>query len=175
LPYTPKILITNIDEAAVHAPEFDTVITAGPSAEEVSARFDHADHLVVEFDDEIRRDWGGPTRADIRTILEFARERPGRSILIHCHAGMSRSVAVAIAILHDHGLSECEAFAAARAARPADALAEDRPFIPNPLVLAHADAILGSALIGQDEDLAFDLAAADPETWRSSWDDTDLT
>jgi predicted protein tyrosine phosphatase len=168
---TPTILITNIEEAAVLALEFDAVITAGPAAYEVGAPFDHPDHLVVEFDDEIRRDWGGPTRADIRAILDFARERRDRSILVHCHAGMSRSTAVAIAILHDRGLPEADAFTAARAARPMDAIADERPFIPNPLVLAHADAILGGALVDHDPDLAFDLATADPDAWESTWTD----
>lgn len=166
---TPTILVTNLDEAAELAAEFDAVITAGPSAAEVAERFQHPDHLVVEFHDEVRRDWGGPSIADVRTILEFARARHDRSILIHCHAGMSRSTATAIAILHDAGLPEADAFDAIRAARPATALAEDREFIPNPLILAHADTIIGGSLVDHDTESALHLAYADPDRWGTPW------
>lgn len=172
----PRILIVNIEEAAELAVEFDTVISAGPNAVEVSEYFTHPDHLVVEFDDAVHRSWGGPSRADVRTILDFAATRTERSILIHCHAGMSRSTATAIAILASWGFAPDRAFEHARAARPVDAVEEDRLFVPNALILSHADAILDSELLDHDPEVARDLAFADPDDWRycsdDVWDDS---
>lgn len=167
----PRILIVNIEEAAELAAEFDAVITAGPLAEEVAEYFTHPDHLVVEFHDTLVRSWGGPSRADVRTILEFAATRVDRSILIHCHAGMSRSTATAIAILTSWGMTPEAAFEHARTARPEDAIEERRAFIPNALLLSHADAILDSALLTHDPDIERELQYSDPEYWDESWDD----
>lgn len=166
----PRILIVNIEEAAELAAEFDTVITAGPTADEVAAYFTHPDHLVVEFHDTIHRSWGGPSRADVRTILEFAATRVDRSILIHCHAGMSRSTAAAIAILTSWGLAPDVAFEHARGARPAEAIDEDRLFVPNALLLSHADALLDSELVEHDPEIARDLLHIDPEGWAEDRD-----
>jgi hypothetical protein len=166
----PRILIVNIDEAAELAAEFDTVITAGPTADEVAEYFTHPDHLVVEFHDTIERSWGGPSRADVRTILDFAATRVDRSILIHCHAGMSRSTATAIAILASWGMTPEAAFEHARASRPADAIEDDRLFVPNALLLSHADALLDSELVEHDPEVARDLLHIDPECWAEDWD-----
>jgi predicted protein tyrosine phosphatase len=170
LPVRPRILIANLEEAALLALEFDTVITAGPQADEVAEWFTHPDHLVVEFHDVVHRGWGGPTRADVRTILDFAATRVDRSILIHCHAGMSRSTATAIAILTSWGLSPAEAFEHARTARPAEAHEEGRPFIPNALLLSHADALLDSGLLDHDPEIARELLYAGDDDWDPAWD-----
>ena len=159
----PNILVTNIDEAYLYAHDFDSVITAGPSASEVQ-HFRHPDHLVVEFNDILVTrfkdsfvDWTGPSRQDVARMLEWAFDRYGRSILIHCHAGMSRSTATAIGVLTEWGYDEEFAFEHVKARRPVDALKRNRHFIPNPLILSHVDQIVGSNLLGARPEYAREL------------------
>lgn len=76
-----------------------------------------------------------PQRADVERALAF--DTPGEPLLIHCHAGISRSSAIAVALMAARfgpGL-ENEAVAAVIAIRPAA--------VPNLAVIRHADAILG--------------------------------
>lgn len=126
--------IRNIREAAVLAPKFPAVITAGPAREEV--RFGHPNHHVQMFDDTT---WGkdSPTHKDIEDILKFSSNNTGE-ILIHCHAGMSRSTSTAIGVLIQRGLDPFDAF---------DTLAErhprKRPFIPNVKVMEILEDIFG--------------------------------
>lgn len=156
----PNILITNLNEAHQYAPEFDSVLTAGPAAIEVAA-FQHPDHLVVEFDDiiETRLDngWCGPTKADVARILEWAFPRYKQSLLVHCHAGMSRSTASAIGVLIEWGFDEETAFAHVEASRPQAAILGRREFIPNPLILAHIDDLTGSKLLATRPEYAAEL------------------
>jgi predicted protein tyrosine phosphatase len=158
--HKPNILVTNINEAYLYAHDFDSVITAGPQASEV-ANFNHPDHLVVEFHDiiETRYDngWIGPTQQDVARMLEWAFERFGRSILIHCHAGMSRSTATAIGVLTEWGYDEDFAFKHVEARRPVDAIRANREFIPNPLILSHVDRIVGSNLLAARPEYAREL------------------
>ena len=117
MPIRPRILIVDLDEAAELAHTFDAVITAGPTAQEVAEHFSHPDHLVVEFRDVVHRNAGGPTRDAVRAIVDFAATRADRSILIHCHAGMSRSTATAITVLASWGFSPDQAFEHAQIGR----------------------------------------------------------
>lgn len=157
---TPNILVTNLNEAYLYAHDFDSVITAGPLAAEV-AHFQHPDHLIVSFSDIIttRLDngWVGPSEQDVATMLEWAFERFGRSILIHCHAGMSRSTATAIGVLAEWGYDEEFAFNHVHSRRPVDALKANREFIPNPLILSHVDRLVGSNLLAARPQYAREL------------------
>lgn len=157
---TPNILVTNINEAYLYAHDFDSVITAGPSASDV-AHFKHPDHLVVEFHDiietSLENGWVGPSQQDVATMLEWAFDRYGRSILIHCHAGMSRSTATAIGVLAEWGYDEDFAFRHVEARRPVDAIRAKREFIPNPLILSHVDRIVGSNLLAARPEFAREL------------------
>lgn len=158
--HKPNILVTNLVEAYKYAHDFDSVITAGPEAREVAA-FQHPDHLVVEFHDiietRLENGWVGPTQADVAKMLEWAFERFGRSILIHCHAGMSRSTATAIGVLAEWGYDEEFAFAHVEARRPVDALRQNREFIPNPLILSHVDRLVGTNLLAARPEYAREL------------------
>lgn len=145
----PDILITNILEARLLNETFDHVITAGPEPREV--RFDHPSHLIVPFHDTLRLDWEGATEQDIAVILDWASDKKDESILIHCHAGMSRSTSTAIGILASWGYAEEEAWNIVKRSRPAQALATSRSFIPNPLVLSHVDSLLGTQFVALDE------------------------
>jgi len=126
--------IRNIREAELLAHKFPAVITAGPDRTEV--QFGHPNHHVQVFDDTT---WGkdSPTHKDIEDILKFSSKNPGE-ILIHCHAGMSRSTSTAIGVLIQRGLDPFDAF---------DTLAErhprKRPFIPNVKVMEILEDIFG--------------------------------
>lgn len=105
--------------------------------------------LALRFHDIIEptRDQLAPTRDDVERLLEFGRELPvlgrepngpaGSHLLVHCHAGVSRSTAAAALIL-----------AQAHPERPAravlDAVAQIRPRAwPNLRILEFGDALLG--------------------------------
>lgn len=58
-------------------------------------------------------------QTDIRKILDFTADLgTDDRLLVHCYAGISRSTAVALGILCQHGLSPREALTAVRTLRP---------------------------------------------------------
>ena len=97
--------------------------------------------LALRFHDiiEVTPGWLAPSREDVARLLEFGREvtEPAQShLLVHCHAGVSRSTAAAALIL-----------AQAHPERPArealDAVARMRPRAwPNLRILEFGDALL---------------------------------
>ena len=98
--------------------------------------------LALRFNDIIEPEPGrlAPTKADVERLLAFGRElaeAPDRHLLIHCHAGVSRSTASAALIL-----------AQAWPDRPAhavfNAITRVRPRAwPNLRILEFGDALLG--------------------------------
>lgn len=61
------------------------------------------DHLVLRFED---LDFGPatvtlPTRDHARQVLEFGRKHAAGRLLVHCHAGLSRSTAAGLSVLAD--------------------------------------------------------------------------
>ena len=89
------------------------------------------DYLQPLFDDCIL-----PNESHVRSALNFGRECGETSLLIHCHAGMSRSPAIALAILADW-LGEGHEAEAVR-----ELLKIARLCTPNELVIAIADSVL---------------------------------
>ena len=81
---------------------------------------------------------GGPNPKDIRAALAFAASaRTGATLLIHCHMGISRSTAVAFAVL-------CDRTGPGHEAACLKAVVRIRPVAsPNPAVVRLADRILG--------------------------------
>lgn len=80
-------------------------------------------HLVVEFDDTEIVDpsgkWVAFTPEHLDRILAFtANLRDWHRLLVHCRAGKSRSTAIMMGILMQHGRSPEEAFKAVLDARP---------------------------------------------------------
>jgi predicted protein tyrosine phosphatase len=67
-----------------------------------------ADVLRLEFDDVDEHGAGSTLFTDrmARTVVEYAERaiRQGHSLLVHCHAGVSRSASVAIALGQQHRL-----------------------------------------------------------------------
>lgn len=78
-----------------------------------------------------------PVEDDLRRILAFADQlEPGAEILVHCWAGISRSTAVAYAIL-------CQATGPGRETECIEAVVAARPqAFPNSLIVRLADKIL---------------------------------
>lgn len=99
-----------------------------------------SDHLVLHMEDtESDLDVGAPSHEDVLRILAFASRIPdGAFLVVHCHAGISRSPAALLAILAQEGSgSPASCRMAARKVR------EVRPqAAPNRLIAWHADNIL---------------------------------
>jgi predicted protein tyrosine phosphatase len=94
-------------------------------------------HLVVNVDDLEDEVIGyvAPTEELLRTVLRHTKGlRDFDRLLVHCHAGKSRSPAMAIGILIQAGMSPAAAFEQVRTVRP--------ELIPNRLMIRQLDKIL---------------------------------
>ena len=136
--------VRNLEEARIHAGEFSSVLTAGPDLDEVE--FGHPDHLVVTFDDVEDDDWGyqAPTFEQVREMVEWGRGRA--NLLVHCHAGISRSTATAWGIAIANGFDPSEAIAALHGRHPQSSYAGyryRRSFHPNGLIVRHLEQLFG--------------------------------
>ena len=82
---------------------FNGVITIEDSTIEDPFRVEHGSpqQLVLRFDDisEPHPKWIEPQESHIKKALTFADKIGDGALLIHCHAGISRSSAIALAIL----------------------------------------------------------------------------
>ena len=87
-----------------------------------------------------------PTREDIEDVLEFTNDlTEDDRLLVHCHAGRSRSAAMLIAIIYNHRWrwDTGPLFADEDAKDAVRMVAEARPtMIPNRLMIRYADEIL---------------------------------
>ena len=80
-----------------------------------------------------------PSSSQILEILEFSKTfQSSDRVLIHCYAGVSRSTAVAIGLLCQHGMHPSDSISAV----DKQCLGMD----PNELILRHFDAVLGLKL-----------------------------
>ena len=97
-----------------------------------------AHHLILRFHDLEAEAEGliAPTEEQLRLALLHTRDLvPGERLLVHCHAGKSRSPAMALGILVQSGMSPAKALDYVRAVRP--------ELIPNRLMVRQLDKILG--------------------------------
>jgi len=82
---------------------YDGVITIENSFEDNPLRYgyEYPEQLILQFDDISvpLDDFIEPEEKHILSALSFAEKIDGGSILIHCHAGVSRSSAIALAII----------------------------------------------------------------------------
>ena len=100
----PSIQICSLGVAReIDHSTYDGVITIEDSLVDNPLRIDESDcaQLVLCFDDiaSPKDEWIMPKERHIRSALEFADELGGGSLLIHCHAGISRSSGIALAII----------------------------------------------------------------------------
>jgi predicted protein tyrosine phosphatase len=155
-PLLPQLMVTTRWEAALWCHRYDSVLTV--FAPGWMCDFGHDDQLIVEFEDRLRPEQGAPTLAHAEQILSWAHPRLGRSILVHCKAGQSRSTASALGIAVLAGMSEHDAWNhVEHSCRPPEKIST-RPFIPNLRLLGHFDVLLGTELL----DYAMDDAS---EPW----------
>ena len=135
-------VIRNIEEAAELCHEFDAVITVGPEAYEVSG-WDHPNHLVISFDDVTDPRYSDAPRLEqIKRIVEWGAKQEG-SLLVHCHAGISRSTACAWGIAIAKGFDAKEALETLSEMHPDEGGWGQRTFRPNPLIVKHLETIFG--------------------------------
>lgn len=146
--------VRNLQEARSICHEFASVLTVGPELSEV-ADFAHPDHKIVTFDDITVSygDYRAPSFEQVKHIVEWG---AGRSnLLVHCHAGMSRSTSSAWGIAIANGFDPQNAYDLLYQNHPVVRhrnmrIAVDRPatltkreFIPNGLVLTHLERLFG--------------------------------
>lgn len=114
------IIISGLDEA-------ETIIDMGYPTHIVSIvdeennikhRGDH--HLIVSVDDAVFNDSKNmPHMSHLKTVLDFTANLTNNDILlVHCMAGVSRSTAIATAVLIQHGMPYYEALRRAQSIRP---------------------------------------------------------
>ena len=93
-------------------------------------------HLRLRFDDIEAECEGAPQEAHVVEAFAFARSVQG-NLLVHCHAGISRSGAMAFALM-------AEAPGPGREEQALDELLKQRPIIvPNGRVVKIADRVMG--------------------------------
>jgi predicted protein tyrosine phosphatase len=103
---SPRFTVCGIDELALHQVAGVThvlsILDPDWPAPEALAVYEASRRLQLRFHDIIdpRPGWVAPERADVEWLLAFGGE-PGQAahLLVHCHAGVSRSTAAAALIL----------------------------------------------------------------------------
>jgi predicted protein tyrosine phosphatase len=140
----PRLLVAPLssleDAIATHAPSHLVSLLSPEHMIETPAGFDASRHLKLGVNDIVDPAAGTapPARAHIDALLEFSRGwNAGQPLLIHCWAGISRSMATAFTILCDR-LGPDHEIEIAKAMRLRAPHAQ-----PNRLLVQHADDALG--------------------------------
>lgn len=129
--------VRNLNESAFINPEFEAVITAGPMSIEVD--WDHPNHRVWTFDDTDDKFYG-PQLDQVEEMVFWGAQHD--DLLVHCHAGISRSTATAWGVAIAKGLDPLASFVRLYESHPADSgLISKRMFAPNPLLVSHLETI----------------------------------
>lgn len=167
-PISFQVTICGIDDIARHCAGNIThvlsILDPGWPEPEPLSTFDVNRRLRLRFHDviETHPGWIAPERWDIEVLLAFARDlvaSPQAHLLIHCHAGVSRSTAAATLIL-----------AQRRPDRPADEALREvvrlRPQAwPNLRIIELGDEILGRGGEIVEAACAHYRRALDREPW----------
>jgi predicted protein tyrosine phosphatase len=124
-------VISNIEEAREWNKDFKSILTVGPRESEV--QWNHPNHRVFEFGD-ITSGPTAPKIEDIRDAVMWGAEQ--EDLLVHCHAGMSRSTATAWGISIARGADPTDSFISLKKAHPGERWGK-RSFIPNKLIVKH--------------------------------------
>ena len=139
----PRILVSPLsavhDVIAMHRPSHMVTLLSPPHMIETPDNFPAARHLKLGVNDVADPAAGThpPGRDHIEALLAFSRDWDARSpFLIHCWAGISRSMASAFTVL-------CDRLGPDREIEIARAIRRRAPHAaPNTLLVAHADAAL---------------------------------
>lgn len=152
--------VRGLRHAALLAHQFPAVLTVGPHHTDVD--WGHPNHHVEVFGDvsDPNHQWA-PRMAQVKRALEFGMAS-NDPILIHCHAGISRSSATAIGVTIGRGLAPSEAVAALAEIHPAA-----QAFAPNEVIIGliedYFDLEAGSLF---DEVVKYDRLAYTPRGWK---------
>jgi predicted protein tyrosine phosphatase len=140
----PRLLVAPLssleDAIAIHAPSHLVSLLSPEHMIETPSGFPSSRHLKLGVNDIVDPAAGPapPARAHIDALLEFSRDWNAKApLLIHCWAGISRSMASAFTILCDR-LGPDREIEIARAMRRRAPHAQ-----PNRLLVSHADEALG--------------------------------
>lgn len=165
LPY--HITICGLAELALHADTGVTHVVSildphWPDPEEFAAYAPH-ERVLWRFDDVVKTDGGfvAPAGKNVAAILELGlrlQREPVKRLLIHCHAGVSRSTATAVILMVQNNPGrEAQAFAELDRVRPRS--------WPNALMIRMADDQLGrgGALVAALTEHQRRIAQAFPE------------
>lgn len=131
--------VRDIDESTYIAHEFGAVLTAGPSPDEV--KWGHPNHRVWTFDDttDMLR---GPGHRTVAEMIEWGAAQD--DVLVHCHAGISRSTATAWGIAVARGADPLDSILALMEAHPREhGTGYKRTFAPNRLIVTYLEKIVG--------------------------------
>lgn len=138
-------VVANIEEAAKWAKDFKSILTVGPDRREVN--WNHPNHRVYTFRD-ITYGKDAPSIHHIESAIEWGQNQ--EDLLVHCHAGMSRSTATAWGISIARGADPLESFLLLKDAQPVESdprwgIKEpyQREFIPNRLIVTYLEKIFG--------------------------------
>jgi hypothetical protein len=129
--------IRNIEESAVINDEFQAVLTAGPLEYEV--KWGHPNHRIWSFDDTEDSVYG-PQLHQVEEMVFWGAQQD--DLLVHCHAGMSRSTATAWGVCIAKGLDPRASLEALYNSHPSDGFGDrKRLFAPNPLLVSHLQVV----------------------------------
>lgn len=164
------IKITDAMEAAILQDKFTRIVSlVSPNGRFAGYDFGEKHHIEY-FDDEVVNDKHDPYMVlpypeAIQRVFGFTKSLTTHDrLLVHCHAGISRSTAMAMGILCQHGMPPEEACAYIYEIRPESD--------PNTLVLQLCDEILG--LHGELLTTAIRLYEKQAELyWKLTDDDLD--
>lgn len=141
--------IRDINESEALAPLYGAVLTVGPNPYEVE--WNHPNHRVWTFGDQI----GGLHAPKIEQIEEAITWGAAQDeLLVHCHAGISRSTASAWGVSIMKGADPVDALHVLYENHPLEhwpanatlfkmSKWQKRPFAPNTLIVTHIEKILG--------------------------------
>jgi len=140
----PRILVTPLsalpDAVQRHRPSHIVTLLSPEHMIDTPPGFPADNHLKLGMNDVVDRREGEfpPARYHVEELLAFARQWPADSpMIVHCWAGVSRSMAASYIVLCDRLGPGCEQ-------RAAKAIRERAPHAyPNALLVEHADAVLG--------------------------------
>lgn len=129
-------VVRNLQESRELASMFAAILTVGPEEREV--RWKHDNHKVLVFGD-TTSGHGAPTFEQIAEAVEWGKDQ--NDLLVHCHAGMSRSTATAWGISIARGADPLDSFLALKEAQPQSEYrgGRGREFIPNNLIVKHLE------------------------------------